>query len=131
MPSQSTCLPRVRACSRGPRSVLTAPAGRTRFPRALSFAWTPRSTLPALSLPPVTRMIAQAAQTYGIIVRDRTGKGISFYAQDPPRYGGDNMYAGRHGIFGGRTPTQLLADFPWSHLQVLKMRLCSRAPCER
>ena len=34
-------------------------------------------------MPPVTRMIAQAAQTYGLIVNDQTGATVAFRAEDP------------------------------------------------
>ena len=66
-------------------------------------------------------MIAEAAQRYGIIVRDHTAN-VTFYAQDPVPTGTE-PYAGPHGYFEGKTPAQLLASFPWSHLQLLKMKL--------
>jgi hypothetical protein len=68
-------------------------------------------------------MIAEAAQRYGIIVRDQTHNGISFYAEDPTQYGGNKLYYGPHGFFDGMTPLQLLARFPWGHLQLLKLQL--------
>ncbi|MGA2928731.1 MAG: hypothetical protein ABSG43_22630 [Solirubrobacteraceae bacterium] len=105
--------------------------GPDTIPEGAQLRLDPAVDLARLSLPPLTRMIAQAAQTYGIIVRDQTHDGISFYAQDAAQSGGDDLYYGAHGIFGGRTPTQLLAAFPWSDLQVLQMHLCSRAPCEQ
>ena len=59
----------------------------------------------------------------GIVVRDHTAN-VSFYAQDPTPTG-TNPYAGPHGYFEGKTPGQLLASFPWSHLQLFKMELHS------
>ena len=105
--------------------------GPDAIPEGAQLRLDPALDLARLSLPPVTRMIAQAAQAYGVVVRDQTHDGIIFYAEDAAQLGGDTVYYGPRGIFGGRQPTQLLASFPWSHLEVLKMVLCSRAPCER
>jgi hypothetical protein len=66
-------------------------------------------------------MLAEAAQRYGIFVRDQAEEPV-FYAQDPTPTG-TNPYAGAHGYFEGKSPSQILASFPWSHLQLLKMEL--------
>jgi hypothetical protein len=66
-------------------------------------------------------MIAEAAQRYGIFVRDRASA-ITFYAQDPTPTG-TNPYGGPHGYMEDRTPWELLASFPWTHLQLLAMDL--------
>jgi hypothetical protein len=81
----------------------------------------------SLHLPRMTRMIAVAAQRYGLVVRDQTHHGISLFAENPEQFGGNpyNRY------FRGRTPPQMLANFPWDRLQVLLMHLCTAAPCER
>ena len=42
----------------------------------------PRLNLAALNMPPLTLMMAEAAQRYGIIVRDYSPN-IAFIAQDP------------------------------------------------
>ena len=34
-------------------------------------------------MPPITRMIAEAAQKYGFIVNDQTGATVGFRAEDP------------------------------------------------
>ena len=83
----------------------------------------PNLDLASLHLPRVTLMMAVAAQRYGIVVRD-TAANVAFYAQDPTPTG-TNPYTGPHGYFEGRSPQQLLAAFPWSHLQLLKMELHS------
>jgi hypothetical protein len=77
--------------------------------------------LAALHLPRLTLMIAEAAQRYGIFVRDGAAN-VTFYAQDPVPTGTE-PYAGSNGYFEGKSPGQLLASFPWSHLQLLKMKL--------
>ncbi len=83
----------------------------------------PSLDLAALHLPRLTLMIAEAAQRYGIFVRDEAGN-VVFYAQDPIPTGVE-PYTGPHGYFEGKTTGQLLASFPWSHLQLLKMNLHS------
>jgi len=81
----------------------------------------PKLDLSSLHLPRLTLMIAEAAQRYGIFIRDTTGQ-VTFYAQDPPPTE-TSPYIGAKGFFEGKTPPQLLASFPWSHLQLLKMKL--------
>jgi hypothetical protein len=71
-------------------------------------------------MPPLTRMIAQAAQRYGIIIRDQSPV-IAFIQQDPT--GDPRFLALGPKLTGGRYPSQLLASFPWRHLQVLGMDL--------
>ena len=81
----------------------------------------PRLDLEALQLPRTTRLIAEAAQRYGIYVRDGASV-IHFFAQDPVNLG-RNPYAGPNGYFDGRYPGELLASFPWERLEVLEMEL--------
>ncbi len=81
----------------------------------------PNFDLSKVPLPPLTRMIAKAAQKYGIFVRDGAGD-VTFYAQDPVNKGVE-PYAGPAGFYGGRTPIELLSQFPWHHLRVLRMKL--------
>ncbi len=81
----------------------------------------PSLDLKTLHLSPMTLAMARAAQRYGIIVRD-TSPVITFYAQDPTPTGTEPYY-GKDALFGGLNPRELLASFPWSHLQVLKLDL--------
>ena len=82
----------------------------------------PSLDLAALQLPKVTLMIAEAAQRYGIFVRDGS-RTVTFQAQDPTPTG-TNPYTGPNGYFEGvKMPKQLLASFPWSHLELLQMEL--------
>lgn len=78
------------------------------------------SSLPidSLDLPPVTRTLAEAAQRYGIVIRDRSGV-VAFYGQDPGPGAGDPYPK----LFQNRYPSELLAAFPWRRLQVLKLHL--------
>ncbi len=111
--------------------VYAAPAQRTdgfsteptALPEGAHLRLDPTLDLAALHLPRLTLMIAEAAQRYGILVRDRASN-VVLYAQDPTPTG-TNPYLGQGGYFEGRTSQYLLADFPWSHLQLLKMELHS------
>ncbi|HEY7631762.1 MAG TPA: hypothetical protein VH817_13720 [Thermoleophilaceae bacterium] len=104
------------------RGAAVAPANRSdgRFtgsstiPEGTRFRLDPKLNLDALGLPRATLAIARAAQRYGMIVRDGSGS-VSLYAEDPTP-AGSNPYPE---WFGGQSPSQLLARFPWSHLQVL------------
>jgi hypothetical protein len=119
----SLALPEVR------RGFYAAPARRTdgtassplSLPEGAHLRLDPKLKLASLHLPPLTLMIAEAAQRYGIFIRDKTAN-VAFYAQDPPP-DRKNPYAGPQGYFEGQYPSQLLASFPWSDLQLLKMKL--------
>jgi hypothetical protein len=90
----------------------------------------PSLNLSTLSVPPITRILAEAAQRYGMIVRDRTHHAVGLYAEDPTPTGTD-PYPGPNGLYGGLRPWNFLPQFPWDRLQLLKMTLCRRAPCVR
>jgi hypothetical protein len=98
-------------------------AAATSLPAGAHLRLSPSLDLAALNLPHFTLMLAQAAQKYGIFVRD-TAANVALYAQDPTPTG-TNPYTGPGGYFEGKSPAQLLALFPWSHLQLLKMELHS------
>jgi hypothetical protein len=77
--------------------------------------------LAALHLPRLTLMLAEAAQRYGIFITDSSTVAV-FDAQDPTTTG-TNPYTSPAGYFEGKYPNKLLASFPWSQLQLLKMDL--------
>ncbi|MGA2455501.1 MAG: hypothetical protein ABSG93_18490 [Solirubrobacteraceae bacterium] len=91
------------------------------LPEGAHLRLNPSLDLAALHLPKLTLMIAEAAQRYGIFVRDRAGN-VTFFAQDPVSTGTE-PFAGATGYFEGSYPNQLLASFPWSDLELLKMEL--------
>jgi hypothetical protein len=119
----SLAVPDVRA------GVYASPAqrddGRSRSPLALPegthLRLNPKLDIAALHLPPLTAMVAEAAQRYGIYIRDHA-RNITFYAQDPTPTA-TNPYTGPTGYFEGSQPSHLLALFPWNELQVIKPRL--------
>ncbi len=91
------------------------------IPEGMRFRLDPRLNIAALHLPKIDRMLAHAAQRYGIVVRDKAGS-VVFYGQDPVTQAVNPWPA----AFGGQYPNQALAQFPWSHLQALapKMACC-------
>lgn len=91
----------------------------------------PQLDIDSLGLDPTTAAIARAAQRYGMIVRDQTGLGITFYAEDPGQYERAHGRSPYPAIWQHETTMQLLDRFPWQYVQVLPMRLCSnhKRPC--
>jgi hypothetical protein len=92
--------------------------GLSSIPEGARFRLDPRLRVSSLGLPPAMRMIAEAAQRYGLIVRDGSGA-VSLYAEDPKPLG-RNPYGA---YFAGLPPYKFAALFPWGRLQLLKMRL--------
>jgi hypothetical protein len=91
-------------------------------PEGARFRLDPALDIGALGLAPPVAALARAAQRYGILVRDQSGA-VVFFAQNPSSLPGDPYPA----IFGGRSPTDLLRSFPWSHLQLVEMHLSQAA----
>jgi hypothetical protein len=109
-------VPRTRA------GVFVAPADRTdgkysgpyAIPEGTRYRLDPRVDVDALGLSPVATMIAHAAQRYGMVVRDGSDL-VTFYGEDPTPTG-SNPWGG---WFGGKSPADMLAGFPWDRLQAL------------
>jgi hypothetical protein len=99
--------------------VSTAPNS---VPEGARFRLDPNLNINSLHLPPLTRMIAVAAQRYGVIVRDGSSN-ISINGQVPETPA--QLAAWEEALHGsGFTHwNQVLRSFPWSHLQLLKMSL--------
>ena len=92
------------------------------IPEGARFRLDPNLNIDAMNLPPMTKMIAKAAQNYGMIVRDQTGHGISLFAENP-RSAGTDPYSAPGGYWGGPTPDKVMNAFPWDRLQLVKMSL--------
>jgi hypothetical protein len=87
----------------------------------------PRLDLTSLSLSPFTRLIAEAAQRYGMIVQDGSQSTV-VYAEDPSpmmREGWANFIEAKY----GRHLSRAIAEFPWEDLEVVQMHLCEHSPC--
>ena len=95
----------------------------TAIPEGARLRLDPALDLGSLGLSPFVRSLAEAAQRYGIYVQDGSAATV-LYGEDPLPY----MRAGMQNFFdaeiGPRQPG-FLADFPWEHLQVLDLELCS------
>jgi hypothetical protein len=89
------------------------------IPEGARFRLDPKLDLSKLNLPPVTRAMAVAAQSYGMIVRDVTNHAISFFAENPDP-SGTNPYPV---LYGSQYPTAVMKAFPWDRLQLVKMDL--------
>jgi hypothetical protein len=88
------------------------------IPEGTRFRLNPRVDVAALHLPPVVRILAEAAQRYGMIVRDKAGA-VTLYGQDPTPLG-YNPYYRPHGLFDGMSPAVLMRDFPWQDLEAVR-----------
>lgn len=108
------------------RNVFARPAQRTDGdsscasapPEGARFRLDPALDVDSLNLPPAAKTIARAVQRYGMIVRDQSGS-VSFYATGT-RGMREDPYPE---LFGARSGFELLADFPWSRLQLMSMDL--------
>jgi hypothetical protein len=87
------------------------------IPEGMRFRLNPRIDVNALHLPPLDRMLALAAQRYGIVVRDKSGA-VTFYGQDPVGMGNPWPAA-----FDDEYPDNVLAEFPWGDLEALRPHL--------
>jgi hypothetical protein len=113
-------VPRVR------RGVMAWPAqrsdghygGPSALPEGARFRIDPKLHLRALHLSPLALMMARAAQRYGMIIRDGSSR-ISVYGQAPA---GGRLGPYRH-LMRGREPYNVLDGFPWSRMQLIRMKL--------
>jgi hypothetical protein len=99
--------------------------GEDAIPEGARFRLDTGLDLEQLHLPRATRVLALAAQRYGMVVRDKSST-VAFYAEDPTRFRRDPYRR----LFGPDYPghlNRLLERFPWDRLQLLRMRLC-RSP---
>jgi hypothetical protein len=100
----------------------TGPA--TALPEGARIRLDPTVNVNDLGLPKLGQMIARAAQRYGMVVRDQTHHATSLWAEVTP---GSSRGLSRY--LKGKTPAEVLANFPWDRMQVLRMNLCTAAPC--
>jgi hypothetical protein len=106
-------------------------SGSKWIPEGARFRIEPSLDLDSLTMHPVTRMMAEAVQSYGMVVRDRTSTAVGFAAEDPAPLGYNPYREPDGGYFEGKSPTTFLKKFPWKHLQLLKMSICTKKsePC--
>lgn len=96
-------------------------AGPDAIPYGAHFRLDPSVDVDSLTAPAATKLIARAAQRYGLIVRERTNFAVELAAEAPP-LDGANPWPG----LLGTTPDEILEAFPWQRLELLKMDVRSR-----
>jgi hypothetical protein len=109
-------IPEVRA------GVWTPPAQATdgkstyanAIPMGTRFRLDPSVNVDALNVPAAVKVFAHAAQTYGLILGNRSG-GVGFRAEDPAQYGTNPWPA----LLGNIQPSMVMRQFPWGKLQAL------------
>jgi hypothetical protein len=84
------------------------------IPEGTRFRLDPSLDLGSLQLPRATRILAEAAQRYGMVVRDRSAN-VTLYAEDPSPTGTDPYPQ----LLGGLPPNKVLQAFPWDRLVAL------------
>jgi cytoskeletal protein RodZ len=101
----------------------------TAIPEGQRFRLNPNLNLSTIPMSPMVRMIAVAAQKYGMIVRDKSGS-VTVYGEDTTAEGLPNPYYGSTGWFRGQSVNNLLAAFPWADLQAVSdtMSCCWQKP---
>jgi hypothetical protein len=99
------------------------------IPEGQRFRLDPNLDLSTIPMSPLVRMIAVAAQKYGMIVRDKSGN-VTVYGEDTTAEGLPNPYFGATGWFQGQYVNNLLAAFPWAHLEAVQdtMSCCWQLP---
>lgn len=98
--------------------------GPQTIPEGARFRIDPAVDVDKLGLPPAVRAIAEAAQRYGLVVRDKSGT-VSLYAEDPVALD-HNPYPE---LFGSDYPSnmyKLISRLPWDHMQLVRMSLCHK-----
>jgi hypothetical protein len=88
------------------------------IPEGTRFRINPHVNIASLHLPPIDRILAEAVQRYGMIVRDKAGA-VALFAQDPTPLG-HNPYYGAHGLFDDISPANIMRYFPWKYVQAVK-----------
>jgi len=78
----------------------------------------PTVDVAALDLPPAVKTLALAAQRYGMVLRDTAGT-VALYAEAPS----PERPITYRPIVGDGPLWQLLAQFPWDRLQILRLHL--------
>jgi hypothetical protein len=92
--------------------------GGAALPEGIRFRLDPTINVASLNLPKFDAMLAQAAQTYGIVLRDQSGA-VTLYAQDPTTAGSNPWPS----ALSGWSTATYLSWFPWSHLQAIQTQL--------
>jgi hypothetical protein len=91
-----------------------------RIPEGLRFRLDPSVNVEQLTMHPIGKIIARAAQKYGFVIWDKGGA-ICLRAENPKSFtqrGEEDPYPK---LFGGKPAYAILQGFPWDKLQFLPM----------
>ncbi|UUY03507.1 hypothetical protein LRS13_23020 [Svornostia abyssi] len=107
------------------KDVCAAPANGTdgateepdAIPEGARFRLDPDLDVDALDVPEMTKIMARAAQRYGVVVTNRGGA-VAFWAEDPSQYDGDPY----EDLLDGSSPAEVAQAFPFDRLQTLKLQ---------
>jgi hypothetical protein len=89
-----------------------------RIPEGLRFRLDPKVNVDALSMHPIGKIIAKAAQKYGFVVWDKAGA-ITLRAQIPYSYTVFSKPNPYEALYAGAPGYKILENFPWDRLQFL------------
>jgi hypothetical protein len=107
-----------------PWNVVSWPATRSDgngngiIPEGSRFRLDPTVNVDALSIHPVAKIIAKAAQKYGFVVWDKAGA-LSLRAQNPLSYTAKGLADPYPALFNGTATYAILNGFPWDKLQFM------------
>jgi hypothetical protein len=93
---------------------------RHRIPEGLRFRLDPAVDVEGLTMHPLGKAIARAAQLYGFVVWDKAGA-ITLRAENPKSVTTRQLPDPFVAIFEGRHAYQILEGFPWERIQFLPM----------
>ena len=96
--------------------------GPDAIPYGARFRLPPSLNIDAMNLPPATKIIAKAAQKYGLVVRERTHWNVGLAAEAAPAGVTPNPWKA---ILGPHR-AQVLEAFPWDKLELVRMSLRSK-----
>jgi hypothetical protein len=115
-------LPEIRAGVRNFPAQATdgRTASASSIPMGAHLRLDPSINVNAMPWPPAIKALARAAQTYGVVVNNHSGD-VGFRAEDPRQFGSDPYPA----LFGNQSASQLMRQFPWDKLRMLKLDLRS------
>jgi hypothetical protein len=90
----------------------------TALPEGIRFRLDPTFVCNSPGRPWLDRLLCQAMQTYGIVIRDTSGA-VTFYGQDPTATGTNPFVA----PFDGWSEGTYLSWLPWSRLEALQTQM--------
>lgn len=110
-------VPEMRALSFRPPAVRSdGTTWRATAPEAgMRLRLDPSVDVTALGVTPFGRMVAEAARTHGLVLRDTAGA-VTVWVEDPQPWGRDLLGP----VLAGHDPASALAGFPWDRLQVVE-----------